>query len=437
MASCVLVFGNDIGLPQSLRHLPSDVVCGIVAAEIRPHEHKALRDIAEYLHLPFIIQPRVRSPEYPTFVQKVKQINPDLIFVNAYSMLLRPEVLAIPRYGAVNVHEALLPKYRGPNPIQWALLNDETETGVTMHYMDEHFDTGDIIAQQRVPIYFDDTWQDVQERIFLKTDSMFKEEIPKLLAGKIKRLPQDENLAKRCPRRRPEDGQIDWQQSVRHIYNMVRALVKPLPGAFYLDTSGQHIVLDKFLTLPQVTALKYGSIGGQTLKCKRVALIPPGTGKFPDFISLFNNNEQSLFYTPYKPVHESQHKAWFEDIQNRKDMVIFGIRLIKDNKLIGSCQLHSIDQVHRSAELQIRIGDTSERGQGYGIEAVRLLLEFAFNDLNLHRVYLHVFNTNRIALNLYEKAGFKKEGVLREAAHINGEYIDMSVMGILREEYEG
>jgi len=171
------------------------------------------------------------------------------------------------------------------------------------------------------------------------------------------------------------------------------------------------------------------------LKAEHVALTPLGTDDLPALMSWINEREQVLFNAPYKLVHENQHKAWFEGMQERNDVVIFGVRLLESNELIGSCQLHSIDNVHRSAELQIRIGNTSQR-QGYGIEAVRLLLKFAFNDLNLHRVYLHVFSTNTAAIRLYEKAGFKKEGVLREAVHINGKYIDVAVMGILRDEYE-
>jgi diamine N-acetyltransferase len=172
------------------------------------------------------------------------------------------------------------------------------------------------------------------------------------------------------------------------------------------------------------------------LKAKNVELTSLDTNDLPTLMTWINEREQVLFNAPYKPVHESQHQAWFESIQKRSDMVIFGIRLVQDNKLIGSCQLHSIDNIHRSAELQIRIGNTSQRGRGYGFQAVRLLLKFAFDDLNLNRVYLHVFSTNATAIRLYEKAGFTKEGTLREAAHINGEYIDVIEMGIVRDEYK-
>ena len=173
------------------------------------------------------------------------------------------------------------------------------------------------------------------------------------------------------------------------------------------------------------------------LKSAHVALVPLTVDDLPAMFNWINEREQVLLNAPYKPIHEGQHKAWFESIQQRNDLVVFGIRLLKDNRLIGSCQLHNINHVHRSAELQIRIGEPYQRGQGYGTEAVRLLLDFAFKDLNLHRVYLHVFSSNAAAIRLYEKVGFVREGLLRKAAHIDGAYVDIVVMGILREEYAG
>lgn len=156
----------------------------------------------------------------------------------------------------------------------------------------------------------------------------------------------------------------------------------------------------------------------------------------PVIFEWINDRETVLYNAPYKPISEIQHRTWFENIQNRNDSYIFGIYEIKINKIIGTCQLHSINWIHRNAELQIRLGNKEARGKGYGSEAVRLLLDFAFKDLNLYRVYLHVFQTNTTAIHVYEKIGFKKEGLLRKAAHIDGKYVDIGLMGILREEYE-
>lgn len=155
----------------------------------------------------------------------------------------------------------------------------------------------------------------------------------------------------------------------------------------------------------------------------------------PQLLNWINDRDLVLNNSPYRPVHEDQHKNWFDAIRHRQDAVIFGIRLCDSNELIGSCQLHNIHPVHRTAELQIRIGNAEVRGRGLGTEAIRLLLSFAFKDLNLHRVYLHVFASNTAAIRAYQRAEFRNEGLLRQHAHIDGSYVDVLIMGILREEF--
>ncbi|HEX3976543.1 MAG TPA: GNAT family protein [Solirubrobacteraceae bacterium] len=147
-----------------------------------------------------------------------------------------------------------------------------------------------------------------------------------------------------------------------------------------------------------------------------------------------NDREQVLYNAGYAPVHESDHVAWFESIRTRSGVVLFAIRTLTGEELIGSCQLRDIDHRHSTAELQIRIGAPEHRGKGYGTDAVRLLLTHAFRDLGLARVQLHVFATNPRAIRAYEKAGLRQEGVLRSAAYIDGRRCDVVVMGILRGE---
>lgn len=257
----VVAFGDNFGMPLLQRLLPSDVLVGVVGAEIRPQYFDLLKQIAAARSVPFLIQPRKSSPDYPKFIELVRELTPDLLFVCSYSMLLRPEILSISRLGAVNVHGALLPQYRGANPTQWALLNNESETCVTMHYMDASFDTGDIIAQRRVPIYFEDTWVTIQARIADATETMLAEELPRLLAGSAARQPQDASQARHYRRRQPEDGLIEWENSVLSIYNLIRALVKPHPGAFYWGPAAQQVVQDGYLSISRVTSLKYAGGG--------------------------------------------------------------------------------------------------------------------------------------------------------------------------------
>lgn len=149
-----------------------------------------------------------------------------------------------------------------------------------------------------------------------------------------------------------------------------------------------------------------------------------------------NDRESLLNSAPYKPTHLPQHLEWFDSITNRSDTVIFGINQKSDHKLIGTCQLHSISPIHRSAELQIRIGMAEARGQGLGKDACGLLLRHAFDDLNLHRVHLHVLAPNAAARRLYQSLGFNLEGQLRDAVFIDGRWSDVVMMGLLEREFE-
>lgn len=257
----IICFGDNLGIPMLYRHLPMGTCVAIVAAVIRPQYYNELKNFADSLSVKFIIQPRKTSHGYDAFVEQIKALAPEFILVNSYSMLFQTDLISIPKHGAINIHGALLPQYRGCNPTQWALLNDEKETGVTMHYMDADFDTGDIIAQKRVPILEDDTWRDIQHRIGDATDEMLAEEIPGIMAGTNSRTPQCADLARYWQRRRPEDGRFEWTWRSRDIYNLIRALVKPHPGAFYYNESGDKIILDSFMSLNEIKKLQKVQIG--------------------------------------------------------------------------------------------------------------------------------------------------------------------------------
>jgi diamine N-acetyltransferase len=170
------------------------------------------------------------------------------------------------------------------------------------------------------------------------------------------------------------------------------------------------------------------------LRGEQVVLAPLMAEDSETLLRWIREHDVMILSSPYRPVSEALHRAWFETTQKWDDVVIFAIRLAANDELIGTCQLTSIDDVHRSAEVRIRIGPGDRRGHGYGSEAVRLLSRFAFDDLNLHRIYLYVFATNAIALRAYEKVGFVREGTLRDGAFIEGRYVDVVAMGMLRGE---
>jgi len=402
MISRILLFGDTSGLPQLLRIVPQEMVVAIVGAKIRPHQHPELKKIAEEFGLSFLIQPKRSSKAYPGFVQICRDLAPDLIIVSSYSMRIPQEILDIPFAGGVNVHGGLLPQYRGANPIQWAILNNERETGVTMHYLTSDFDAGDLISQRSVPIFLEDTWIDVRDRITSATESMLAETIPKLLKMTNTRQPQDETQANYHRRRRPKDGNFDWEKSVLYIYNLVRALVKPLPGAFYHD-GDTKIVLDEYIPLPVIAAMKYDlQIGGQELKGECVTLRPLSQEEVL-------NLEGTIPEAKIEPGYCERGSEKSEIILAQNDLIDFSIHLLEKDMVIGRCKTENIDYSSNKMELQI---DTLERHRlddSCFAEIISLLLGFGFCELELSKVHVLVQNDDTMKMLVFDKSSFNYE----------------------------
>lgn len=171
------------------------------------------------------------------------------------------------------------------------------------------------------------------------------------------------------------------------------------------------------------------------LKGRRVALTALVDDDRDALFEWISDRSTMILSSSYRPVSVEEHREWFRSVQRRDDTRIFAIRLLENGRLIGVCQVTAIHPVHRTADLQIRIGPPERRHQGFGSEALELLLGFAFRDLNLHRVQLHVAATNAAAIAAYEKVGFVIEGTQREAAFIDGSYVDLVMMGLLAAEW--
>lgn len=141
-----------------------------------------------------------------------------------------------------------------------------------------------------------------------------------------------------------------------------------------------------------------------------------------------NDHELVTFNSNYRPVHFPTHEEWIERVIKNKEITIFAIRLKESDALIGTCQIHSIDPTSRTGELQIRIGDSKYQSKGYGTQSVELLVEFGFKSLNLHKIYLHVFEDNIRAHKTYLKCSFEVEGVLKKHVFVDGEYKNLLIM---------
>jgi len=230
----VAVFGyHTIGY-HCLRHLIDlgEEIVAVVTHQDDPAEtvwFESVRELARSHRIP-VYSPA--NPNHPDFVSTIRALSPDLLLSFWYRRLLCRELLDIPRLGAVNLHGSLLPRYRGRSPVNWVLVNGETETGVTLHYMIEEADAGDIIAQQAFLIDPDDTALTLYRKVTAVGLDLFRATYPALRAGTAPRIPQDPTRATTFGRRTPEDGLVQWGSPARNVHNLVRAVTRPYPGAF-------------------------------------------------------------------------------------------------------------------------------------------------------------------------------------------------------------
>jgi methionyl-tRNA formyltransferase len=214
----LLAFGADVAL--------------VVTHPDDPGERIWFRSVAaraREARIPVLEQARPAAPEVAA---RIAELQPDFLFSFYFRHMIPGDVLHLARRGALNLHGSLLPRYRGRCPVNWVLVNGERETGVTLHYMEEKPDRGDIVAQRAVPIADDDTALSLNAKLCLATRALLRATYPALLAGTAPRSPQDHSRATYFGGRRPEDGRLEWSRSARQLYDLIRAVTAPYPGAF-------------------------------------------------------------------------------------------------------------------------------------------------------------------------------------------------------------
>ena len=235
----IVFFGTaDLACP-SLTALANEPGWNVAAVVTQPDRPKG-RDLkilpppvkiaAIAKNLPVLQPERARSAE---FIQSLTELRPDLVVVAAYGQILPAALLELPRFGCINVHASLLPKHRGAAPIQWSILNDDPETGVTIMKMDTGLDTGDILTQASIPIDPSDNAQSLHDKLAELGSNLLIKTIPDYTAARItprKQRDQDSTYARKITK---EDGKLDWTQPARAVWNRVRGLT-PWPGAWTL-----------------------------------------------------------------------------------------------------------------------------------------------------------------------------------------------------------
>lgn len=181
----------------------------------------------------------------PMFAKILRNMQADVFVLAGYTKILKEEIISIPRLGCINLHGGRLPEYRGASPLNWQIINGEKEIGLSIFVLDRGIDTGDILSETRFPLMPDETITDVVKNSLEIFPKMLLETLNSLSMGTIRRVKQDLSVGHTYPKRRPDDGRIQWKDSTAmKIHNLVRALTLPYPGAFTYY-HGEKIIINK------------------------------------------------------------------------------------------------------------------------------------------------------------------------------------------------
>jgi methionyl-tRNA formyltransferase len=191
-------------------------------------------------NIPVHTTEEVNSPEWIT---KITALKPDIILSVYYRKMICREILDLPKIGAFNLHGSFLPNYRGRCPVNWVIIKGEEKTGVTLHYMVEKPDAGDIVGQKAVAIAFPDTAKTLYDKLCGAAKELLDELLPLIKIGQIPRQKQNLQEGSYFGGRRPEDGRIDWNNTAAEIYNLIRGVTKPYPGAYALMENNEKVII--------------------------------------------------------------------------------------------------------------------------------------------------------------------------------------------------
>jgi methionyl-tRNA formyltransferase len=219
-----------------------DNVIGLITHEDNPNEKiwfKTPAVAAREKGIPVYTPESVNTPEWR---ERIAAMQPDLILSVYYRHMIGTKILGLPRLGAWNMHGSLLPKYRGRAPINWAVLHGESRIGMTLHRMVKSADAGAVVDQEGVEIGARDTAEQAFRKVLPCARRVLARQIDALLTGTARETPQDDSQATYFGGRKPEDGRIDWRQTSRQIFNLIRAVTDPYPGAF-TEVNGSRLMV--------------------------------------------------------------------------------------------------------------------------------------------------------------------------------------------------
>ena len=243
-----------------------------------------LKNLALENGIDYLYGVKINSPE---FIEKASSYNCDLFVSMSFNQIFRKEIINIPHLKTINCHAGKLPFYRGRNILNWALINDENEFGITVHYIDEGIDTGDIILQRLYPITDNDNYSTLLEVAFKECAAVLNESIKLIQLGKVKRIKQSEihSVGFYCGQRKDGDEIIDWNQTSREIFNFVRSLCEPGPIATTF-CEGEEIKINTVKLVKNAPI--YKGIVGQLLSKTKDGFLIKTSDSFIEIIEFYS-----------------------------------------------------------------------------------------------------------------------------------------------------
>lgn len=424
----ILLCGDPEGIKQLLSHIKNSYLCGIVAASIRDQYFEELSKISIKNRLEFIIQPKFSSPEYRSFIGAIRNLKPDLILVNSYSMIIRDDFLSIAKYGGLNIHGASLPRGRGPHPDQWAILNGDNTLGVTLHEISSTVDAGNIVDQINFPLILGDTWVDIRSRLSIATDKLLERNINKIITRSWSSKAQSDKNSTQGSKRYPTDSRFSFCEPIIDIHNKIRALIPPLPPAFCIDQSGKRVEYIKYHSIWALTNLKnvnsFLDISDERLQLKPIQQDTDGILTNCAALESIATLEISYYSTPV-----SELQSWLLwMINTRSDAVFFIFFDIVSNNTVGLCSFTHITLKNNSARLDVSFEDQVDFDDRMAEKGIRLALRFACEELKLRKIEVCVESKSSCLVGLFKECGFHVEGELKNADFNSGSWVSHTLM---------
>ena len=250
MKKVAFVGSKNLGFSvlEEVFRLAPDNLCCVITIDDSQDSRCALRSFSEFSKR--TAKPLCILSKGSELSNCISEFAPDICLVVGWYWILKQELLEMVSEGWLGIHASLLPRYRGGSPLVWAIINGETESGVSLFYFDEGIDTGDIVAQKKFEIGIDETIADILLKVEALSIKLIRETYSLLIDGKAPRVRQDHSQATYVALRNPADGHIDWHWSNIQIYNFVRGQTHPYPGAFAFMPSGECLRIWKAKVFP-------------------------------------------------------------------------------------------------------------------------------------------------------------------------------------------